>query len=671
MNRLSYRPDVDGLRAVAVLGVLFFHAGLGCQGGFVGVDIFFVISGFLITSLILRDLREGTFSFVDFWARRIRRIVPALAVMTLAVIVVGYFGMFPDYYEKLGQQVIALVLCVSNMKFWRENGYFDTASDEKPLLHTWSLSVEEQFYFIIPITLFLVFRFKRERLALPLIVLTCVASFAASVYASTNDPSANFYLLPTRAWELGVGSLLAFAGPIRSAKLQQGASFLGLALIIGCYFLFPEDASFPGASALPPVIGAALIIWSGIGQSKLPAISRLLTLKPIVGIGLISYSLYLWHWPIFAFQKHLSYSSESQTIQIILLLISLVPAWLSWKFVETPFRKTLVFYTQRGIVQFAGATAMLLVSFGGLAWQTAGYFWRFDANEMSYIRTARETIGLKILDDLNLNLKEVGTKRIGNRKDIDFALWGDSHAMSLSHTFDLQAEKLGLGGISLLHSGWPPLINVERNDRGVLPSDSIALTLTKLKPKVVFMVMRGVAYTKGKSDFEVKVKKTETRFGSLIKHKSLKSFDKENAFRSYETSLAETITELTTSGAKVFLIQDWPELPFSITNIVEWKTKLLLRQKHETDPSKFIVTREDYLERQGTITQISKDVASKIPNAHFLTTDSVIFRDGKDFKPFNDDGVFYYDDDHLNDFGANHLLGDLIEKWLQDEVQNK
>ena len=191
-------------------------------------------------------------------------------------------------------------------------------------MNTWSLSVEEQFYFIIPVALFLVFKFRRETFALPLIILTCLGSFAISVYASYNYPSANFYLLPTRAWELGAGSLLSFARPINSSKLREVLSFIGLGLITGYYFLLPEDTPFPGVSALPPVIGAGLIIWSGIGQTKLPAIGRLLALKPMVGIGLISYSLYLWHWPLFAYQKCFGYSSESQISQTILLIVSFV-----------------------------------------------------------------------------------------------------------------------------------------------------------------------------------------------------------------------------------------------------------------------------------------------------------------------------------------------------------
>lgn len=457
MNRLSYRPDIDGLRAVAVLGVLFFHAGLGCQGGFVGVDVFFVISGFLITSLILRDLREGTFSFVDFWARRIRRIVPALAVMTIAVIVVGYFGMFPDYYEELGKQVIALVLCVSNVKFWRETGgYFDTASDEKPLLHTWSLSVEEQFYFIIPIALFLVFRFKREKLALPLIILTCVMSFAASVYASVNHPSANFYLLPTRAWELGVGSLLAFAGPIKNPKLREFSSFVGLTLIIGCYFLFPEGVSFPGASALPPVLGAALLIWSGIGQDHLPAINRFLTLEPVVGIGLISYSLYLWHWPIFAYQKHLGYSADSDAVQFSLLAISFLPAWLSWKFVETPFRKKILLQKQRHAVQFGLSCVISFLLLGFMVVLFNGVPSRFSAEQARVIQLKEGHLRY-------VNNGQIGRYLCGDPDGEHLVyVWGDSHAMAILPALESPPSIFNGVIYSSTRSSTLPIFNFER-----------------------------------------------------------------------------------------------------------------------------------------------------------------------------------------------------------------
>ena len=237
-DKITYRSDIDGLRAVAVLGVLFFHSGLGVSGGFVGVDIFFVISGFLITSLIAKDLRLGRFSFIQFWERRIRRIVPALFVMIFTVMLVGWFGMFPEIYQKLAVQIIATIFCVSNVKFWREDGYFDLSSDEKPLLHTWSLSVEEQFYFFIPIIFFLIFKYKKQNWMIVLITIICLVSFVISIYASYKHPSANFYLIPTRAWELGIGSLLAFVKPIENRIIKELLALVGFFFVTNSEFLF-------------------------------------------------------------------------------------------------------------------------------------------------------------------------------------------------------------------------------------------------------------------------------------------------------------------------------------------------------------------------------------------------------------------------------------------------
>lgn len=434
-----YRPDIDGLRAIAVLGVLFFHAGLGCPGGFIGVDIFFVISGFLITNLLLRDLQNKTFSFFDFWARRIRRILPALAVMGLVVIVVGYFGMLPNEYQLLGKQLISIVFCASNVKFWREDGYFEINSDEKPFLHTWSLSVEEQFYCVIPIILFFLFKFKREKFTLPLIILCCVGSFVTSIYLSETHPSANFYLLPSRAWELGVGSLLSFVSPIQSSKLREISSFVGLTLIIGCYLLFSDNVSFPGAYALPPVLGAAFIIWSGIGQTNLTLICRFLTLKPLIGIGLISYSLYLWHWPIFAYQNHLCYSNESRIIQSIILLISFVIAWISWKYIELPFRKKVFFKKNKQVLIFGISSALSSIILGAILWISSGNLNRFSENELSkYLESQNRSVIKRV------NTKEIKTLSpllVGHDGNPIIFVWGDSHAMHFIPAIQDHAKK--------------------------------------------------------------------------------------------------------------------------------------------------------------------------------------------------------------------------------------
>ena len=282
----KYRPDIDGIRALAVLAVVIFHAKLGLSGGYAGVDVFFVISGFLITGIILRELKNGTFSFVSFWERRIRRILPALAAVTAAILAAGWFLLVPDDYRSLGRQILALVLCASNVQLYREDGYFATRSEEKPALHTWSLSVEEQFYLAAPFLLWLAFRWNRQR-AVPTILATLAiitaTSFALAVYASYRKPSAAFFLLPYRAWELGVGSLLVLAPILRSRLLCNAASWTGLVLILATFLFYPEGIRFPGVTALPPVMGTALLIWAGCGNpSPQPLPNRLLSLKPFV-----------------------------------------------------------------------------------------------------------------------------------------------------------------------------------------------------------------------------------------------------------------------------------------------------------------------------------------------------------------------------------------------------
>ena len=646
--QIIYRPDIDGLRAVAILGVLFFHAGLGCQGGFVGVDVFFVISGFLITSLILRDLRERTFSFVDFWVRRVRRIVPALAVMTLGVIVIGYFGMFPKDFEVLGKQVIALVLCVSNVKFLRESGYFDNASDEKPLLHTWSLSVEEQFYFIIPVTLFLVFRFKRQNLAIPLIIIICAISFAVSLYASVSHPVANFYLLPTRAWELGVGSLLAFAGPIGNSRLRQFSSFIGLALILGCYFLFPEGLSFPGASALPPVVGAALLIWSGIGQDSMPAINKFLTLKPIVGIGLISYSLYLWHWPIFAFQKQLGYPNCAESLQFSLLVISFLPAWFSWRYIETPFRNKKIFKKRLLILFLCAASALIGVCCGLSIWLTEGFKTRLNDVSCSVEKCMKSDGGFIRLiqprDELNLGLDRYSSHIIGKGNQIDFVLLGDSHAGSLAQAFDLKAEEIGLKGAVVQASGIVPLLKGSNLKASNLPQEAIK-AVSLLKPKIIYLV--------GFWSGHFPVNKIEN-------HKS-----------EFRRRLLLTLNFFCEKRIDVVVVQEVPT--FKQDPVEYWMTKkfpkrLPLRSLPIND---FLQTKEKYLQTGGYFNSLIEEVTNEVDGASTMPVIEVFFKNGKDFQPFDEFSTFYYNQDHLNDYGSNLLLGSTIKTWLHMLVKSQ
>lgn len=298
---MNYRADIDGLRAVAVMGVVLYHAGLGVPGGYVGVDIFFVISGFLITGLILKDLERGSFSMVNFWERRARRIFPALAVVVATCLVVGWFLMLPFGYLVMAQSAIALTFFASNFQFWRTADYFGPVAEENLLLHTWSLSVEEQFYLIVPLLMVALYSLRKRALLPWAAACGVIVSLVLSEWWLRHDPSGAFYLLPSRTWELATGSLLAFARPFRPAFKPAWIGVFGLLLILFSYLFYSEKTAFPGIAAIPPVLGTALIIWSGNAGQTL--FHRAVAWQPLVHIGLLSYSLYLWHWPIFALHR--------------------------------------------------------------------------------------------------------------------------------------------------------------------------------------------------------------------------------------------------------------------------------------------------------------------------------------------------------------------------------
>lgn len=338
---MDYRREIDGLRALAVLPVILFHAGFETfSGGFVGVDVFFVISGYLITTIILAELEQGKFSIVNFYERRARRILPALFLVMLVCIPFAWFWLMPSDMKDFSQSLVAVSVFASNILFWRESGYFDTAAELKPLLHTWSLAVEEQFYVIFPLFLMLFWRLGK-RWILVMLVLVFVASLVLAQWAAYAKPAAAFYLLPTRGWELLIGAFAAFYLFQANRKefgrgLSEFGGWLGVALILYAVFAYSKTTPFPGFYALVPTIGTVLIILFATQQTT---VGKFVGNKAFVGIGLISYSAYLWHQPLFAFARHRSLSEPSILVFLALSLCSLVLAYLSWRFVESIFRK--------------------------------------------------------------------------------------------------------------------------------------------------------------------------------------------------------------------------------------------------------------------------------------------------------------------------------------------
>ena len=364
---LTYRPDIDGLRAVAVLLVVFHHLHTRFDGGYIGVDVFFVISGYLISSVIMQEMDRGQFSIAEFYERRIRRIFPALFVMLGAVTVLAWFYFTPSELEEYARSMLAAVYSVSNLFFWNQAAYFDAPSALKPLLHTWSLGVEEQFYILFPLVLVLFRKLFPRRLQTAIWTLSAATFVLAAVWV-WRAPNFAFFFAPVRAWELLVGTILSqhYLPKIERAVQRNMAALVGILLIVVPSLMYSPQTPFPGSAALPPCLGAALLIAAGETGGSI--VGSILSWRPFTFIGLISYSLYLWHWPILVFQTTnsalLNVQQLDRRARLAVLVVSLLVATLSWRFVEMPFRKGR-FRPGNRTVAYTAAVAVLVLTVAG------------------------------------------------------------------------------------------------------------------------------------------------------------------------------------------------------------------------------------------------------------------------------------------------------------------
>jgi peptidoglycan/LPS O-acetylase OafA/YrhL len=404
-SAIKYRPDIDGLRAVAVLAVLAFHVGSNhIPGGFIGVDVFFVISGYLISAIVFSEIAASRFSVLAFYERRVRRIFPALFAMLIVFSAMAYFLLLPTEFVDYSKSLLSAITSSSNFFFWRSAGYFDFPTSH-PLLHTWSLAVEEQFYIFFPLFLVIVRRLIPGQLRRAVIVLF-FASLLTSVVTVHYSPDAAFYLPTTRAWELLLGTLLSLGifPRIHSLALRNLSTLAGMALILYPAFRYSELTAFPGLAALPPCFGSALIIAAGESGSSL--VGRALAWRPIAFIGLISYSLYLWQWPVVVLHS-LGLSFNPQPLLPALLApyrfdkffeiaLSFLLAILSWRFVEQPFRKGPLRLPRRPLFLLSAAVMASLAVFAVLVIAQAGFSSRFPQHAVeiaSYLANPERDVG--------------------------------------------------------------------------------------------------------------------------------------------------------------------------------------------------------------------------------------------------------------------------------------
>jgi len=467
---LTYLSHVDGLRAVAILSVLGFHAAPSLvPGGFVGVDVFFVISGFLITSILRKEMAQGTFQLKNFLARRARRILPALAFVALVSLVAACLILTPEQMSEYGKSLTATGLFGANFHFYETTDYFALSAQERPLLHTWSLAIEEQFYIVWPLLLLFLTTWLPRKAALALIGGTILVSFALFQVNAAGNHAYAFYMPHARAWELLIGALLALTidGVTLSPRLAQVLAGLGAAGIAASAFLLSETAPYPGIATLIATLGTAAVIFACNSQKTL--VSSVLSLKPVVWIGLISYSLYLWHWPVLSFAR-IQAPTEPNAIAISVLLVgSGALAWFSWRYVETPFRGRAGEFRVPVRAALAGAAGILVVIAGvGLSIK-AGHGWPWRLDETS------RTVYAQMATGNPLRARCDGTENIFREDDFcgfgrprqegqsyDVAVFGDSNADHFVPMVARLAEQQGLSGRQVTQSTCAPLFGVWR-----------------------------------------------------------------------------------------------------------------------------------------------------------------------------------------------------------------
>lgn len=634
---MQYRPDIDGLRAIAVLSVVLFHSGLGLlSGGFVGVDIFFVISGFLITSIIIDDLNKNKFSIKHFYERRIRRIFPALYVVCVVSLVFSYFIFLPDELEAFGKSLVATLLFFSNILFWSETGYFDASADLKPLLHTWSLAVEEQFYIFFPILLIVVSKFFKSRYA-PLLIIVGALSFILSVWGAEHKPSATFYWAPTRAWELIIGAILALR-VIPSIKRRWQSELLGVIgflLIAYAVFFFDYDTEFPGLNALFPCLGSALLIYSQSTQKSLTYF--VLSRKPLVFIGLCSYSFYLWHWPVFVFAKYLSIEPLTQIESLFLILFSFILSVITWKFIEAPFRNKNLFSGKWKIFILALLTSIPLFIASVSLISSKGAPYRFPDIEKL------ETYKGSIIDTkcVDINIADFDQRKCIFGDEIQaktsFVVWGDSHAGAFVRGIGEGAENYNKSGYLASTSGCPPILNVitarDREPYKCQKSNNSILKKIQ-KTDLVFLVARWTYYTRK----------------SLINHDGPVWLNNQNStliselenYRVLEQGLNVTVKAIKEKGAMPIIVSTVPEFTKSVPEAYFLFDKQVKISKNLFDQN-----------RQKT-DQILRNISQQ--NSVLYIDPSSVFCDEKKCVGNNGDQVYFSDNDHLNLNGAQKLF---------------
>lgn len=581
----SYRREIDGLRAIAVLAVVLFHFSVpGFGGGFVGVDIFFVISGFLIGGILWRELiSTGRLSLARFYTRRLRRLAPAFVVMALVSGLAAYFILLPFEFREFGKALIASTVYLSNVLFFRQSGYFDSAADEKLLLHTWSLSVEEQFYIFLPITILIFMR--STRILHWVLALVFAASLLGCILFTRTSPTATFFLFPFRAWEMLAGVLLAIHGQKVQENWRHGAipSFIGLALVLGGIVFVQAGDGFPGWQVMAPVFGAVLLIWNGCDDNL---VNRLLAAKLPVFIGLISYSLYLWHWPILVLSQY--YFDGYSGVQAgFWMFAALGISILSWRFVELPVRRSHL----KGLMFFGGvgiASASLL-GIGALIYMQNGMVDRFGPKVRMHIDASADFLQdwSRCYVPTTGPFKGVEVCPIGPDGDPEVLVWGDSHVRAFQAGIALAAVEHKRPGLLIWHAGCPPLFGVSKRESAATALEDAACTkaLEQMQVAVTQLPSIRKLLVIGRWAYYAQGAGVGNDAHNTI---ALQGGD-------FAGAVGRTFTQLVGNFEQVFVLQQVPEIPMYDSRVIARK----LAHGRLNSDMEMVVSRADVMSRMA------------------------------------------------------------------------
>ncbi|MCP1453122.1 acyltransferase family protein [Pseudomonas kilonensis] len=637
MHTFGNRRDIDGLRALAVIPVVLFHFGFSAfSGGFVGVDVFFVISGFLITGILFREINAGRFSFVDFWARRARRILPALSVVLVVTLALGWLLLTAKDFSELGRAVRYQALFISNILFMRQDGYFEPASDLKPLLHTWSLAVEEQYYIFFPLLMVLLMRHVRHWRWVLFAVL--LVSFGLNVACIGRKPDFVFFSLPTRAWELLCGAMLAVLPASKQVVrpwLYQLAGVAGLAAVLMAVFTFDETTRFPGWAALLPVLGTTALIWSGAQGSTW--VAQALSTRGLVWIGLLSYSFYLWHWPIYVYANVISIDGIQAWEAAGWILLALGLAWLSWHFVELVFREKRVLATRKPVLA-AGLLAMAVLAVTGSVVRSAdGFPQRFTGKALEFVQAQEWRAGqmdcMLVNSDKNLDKAcLIGRNKEGPANQL---VWGDSHAAALLPAIQTNADREGRPVWLYSMSGCPPILGDGPRQRCRDFNERTMEQVRRLQIKDVVLASNWSLYIYGREDGDRKL---------LLDPRDSTG----EAEARMAAALRAQVAAIRAAGAQVWLFK---EVPLQRQGVISRLTSLARVGRSAEGLSRPL---KEHLVRQHFLSALFDSMSAADPGVHVIDPTPLMCA-GQLCDIEVRGRSQYKDEDHLSDIGSARL----------------